>query len=107
MVGDTVYLAPLGETATVKAIHGRERPLRLARVGDNVDIGLTALSGAAAVADAVAPGDVLCDPARRVPTTRRIRAQVITFASGADPILRGHQVCVLFCFFFFFSIFAI
>ena len=93
-VGDKVFIAPVGETATVKAIHGREQPQTLARVGDNVDIGLTALTGAAAVADALAPGDVLCDPAFRVPLARRIRAQVITFSAGADPILRGHQ-CVI------------
>jgi translation elongation factor EF-1alpha len=38
--GDRVMMSPLGETATVKAVHARGTPLTLATVGDNVDIGL-------------------------------------------------------------------
>lgn len=38
--GDRVLMAPLTETATVKAIHSRGVPVQFATVGDNVDIGL-------------------------------------------------------------------
>jgi elongation factor 1 alpha-like protein len=91
MVGDRVLVAPLNEMATVKAIHQREKAVQMARVGENVDLGLAALTGAAAAADALAPGDVICDSSQAVPQARRIRAQVLTFMTGADPILKGYS----------------
>jgi translation elongation factor TU len=91
MVGDRVLLSPLNEFATVKAIHRLEKPVQFARVGESVDLGLTAMTGAAQSSDALTPGDVLGDTTLAVPLTRRIRAQVLTFVCGADPILKGYS----------------
>jgi len=88
--GDRVLMAPLTETATVKAIHSRGVPVQFATVGDNVDIGLDG-DGAKVAAEIVAPGDVLCDPAAPTPSARRVRAQIITFVTDATPITNGHH----------------
>jgi len=93
MPKDSVVIMPLAEVVTVKGIESRNQTIKIARAGDNVEIGLRDVQDV----NAVAVGMYLCDVAQPIPLVTQFRAQVLVLglSSNSPPILKGEQV-VLF-----------
>jgi len=87
-VGDRVLVAPLGETAQVKALTCHGESVRRARAGDNVDV---TLSHAPDVTR-IHAGFVLCDARAPIPVASAFRARVHALPLLSVPILNGSQL---------------
>lgn len=89
MPGERVLLLPMGETAVVRGVTVGGQSARIARAGENVEIGLQGLTNP----DALAAGQWVCAPHAPVPMVQRFEAQILTLAIRV-PIIAGAQVLV-------------
>ena len=89
MPGERVLLLPMGESAVVRGVTVGGQSARIARAGENVEIGLQGLTNP----DALAAGQWLCSPHAPVPMVQRFEAQILTLAIRV-PIIAGAQVLV-------------
>ncbi len=89
MPGERVLLLPMGESAVVRGVTVGGQAARIARAGENVEIGLQGLTNP----DALAAGQWLCAPHAPVPMVQRFEAQILTLAIRV-PIIAGAQVLV-------------
>jgi len=87
MVGDHVLLLPVRELLAVKAIERENESVKIARAGDNVEIGLSGMSDPSVLS----VGQVLCDSDSPVSLVTKFRARLVTLQARI-PIVKGSQL---------------
>lgn len=84
---DKVAISPNNQIGTVKAISRNSNNVEWAIAGDNIELTLGGVEQ-----NEVGVGHIVCDPSHRVPTSSKIRGQVVVFGGLRVPITPGTQV---------------
>eukprot|EP00455_Lapot_gusevi_P000917 TRINITY_DN10383_c0_g1_i4.p1 TRINITY_DN10383_c0_g1~~TRINITY_DN10383_c0_g1_i4.p1 ORF type:complete len:202 (-),score=48.41 TRINITY_DN10383_c0_g1_i4:88-693(-) len=87
MPNERVMILPLGEAAVAKTVTIRGQPVKIARAGELVEVGLQGLSDPSILTT----GHVLCPPDQPVPLISHFEARILTLGMRI-PILQGTQV---------------
>jgi translation elongation factor EF-1alpha len=89
---DQVLITPLGHVSTVKQIMRLGIDAKVARVGDNVEVGIGG-NVDPSVEQALGAGQFLCDPASPLVLAKKIKAQIVTLNyESSIPLLKGTEV---------------